>query len=88
MCQLRTKIFLRYTGSMPPPQSAPTGYSYDQGPKPNYDNFSTNRDDAHETSARDTFADYSSFSDKAVRRGFIRKVRHNIKDFCTSGHLI
>lgn len=61
-------------GSMPPPQGAPTGYGYDQGPKPNYSNFSNQPDTVQEETARDTFADYSSFSDKAVRRGFIRKV--------------
>ena len=65
------------TGAAPPPQSAPqSGYGYNQAPKTNY-NFTANEnpDPGHtETAVRDSFGDYSSFSDKAVRRGFIRKV--------------
>lgn len=62
-------------GSVPPPQPAPV-YSYNQEPKDN--TRSTNMSYGEETtvrdSARDSFGDYSSFSDKAIRRGFIRKV--------------
>lgn len=64
-------------GAAPPPQSAPqSGYGYNQAPKTNY-NFTANENpdpDHTETAVRDSFGDYSSFSDKAVRRGFIRKV--------------
>ena len=72
-------------GSVPPPQgTAPGGYGYNQEPKNYTNNFSTNTDDS-ETTVRDSFGDVGSFSDKAIRRGFIRKVRFNI-DLCLVGH--
>ena len=67
-------VFLN-SGSVPPPQGAPpTGYGYARNPDPKPDNFTANIQDPEETSVRDSFGDYGSFSDKAIRRGFIRKV--------------